>query len=127
MISLESLRSNPALLKLDLYCKGIRMDDSCFIEEDGGRKICAPAPGSAAGSRRSCRASCGPTFRCLEPFAQRSTFTLHREKGKYMVRLDGADVTAVKLSPRPHWYDEATATGWDSAHHQHLCDRSTHH
>ena len=33
------VRSNPALLKLDLYCKGMRLDDSCLVEEDGGRKV----------------------------------------------------------------------------------------
>jgi len=35
MISLPDLRSNAALLKLDLYCKGTRLDDSCLVEEDG--------------------------------------------------------------------------------------------
>jgi hypothetical protein len=39
MITLAALRETPALLKLDLYCKGLRLDDSCYIEEDGGRKI----------------------------------------------------------------------------------------
>ena len=33
------VRHNPALLKLDLYCKGMRIDDSCLVEQDGGRKI----------------------------------------------------------------------------------------
>jgi hypothetical protein len=25
------VRRNPALLKLDLYCKGMRIDDSCLV------------------------------------------------------------------------------------------------
>jgi hypothetical protein len=29
---------DPALLKLDLYCKGIRLDDSCLVEEDGAAR-----------------------------------------------------------------------------------------
>jgi hypothetical protein len=36
---LEALRTNSALLKLDLYCQGVRLDGSCYVEEDGGRKI----------------------------------------------------------------------------------------
>ena len=28
------VRRNPALLKLDLYCKGMRIDDSCLVEQD---------------------------------------------------------------------------------------------
>ena len=31
------IRKNPALLKLDLYCVGVRLDDSCLVEEHGGR------------------------------------------------------------------------------------------
>ncbi len=46
---LSALRTNPALLKLDLYCKGARLDDSCFIEEDGGGRSCARAPGLGSG------------------------------------------------------------------------------
>jgi len=30
------VRLNPSLLKLDLYCKGIRIDDSVLVEEHGG-------------------------------------------------------------------------------------------
>jgi len=111
MINLESLRSNPALLKLDLYCKGIRMDDSCFIEEDGGRKIMRTRAGLGSGLEAILPGELWTNIPVSEPFAQSSPFTLHREKGKYMVRLEGADVMPVKLSPRPHWYDEATATG----------------
>jgi hypothetical protein len=29
--------ANPAWLKLDLYCQGLRLDDSCFVVEVGGR------------------------------------------------------------------------------------------
>ena len=43
------LRRNPALLKLDLYCRGMRLDDSCFIEEDGGRKILRTRAGLGSG------------------------------------------------------------------------------
>ena len=43
------LRQNPALLKLDLYCKGVRLDDSCYVEEDGGRKILRTRAGLGSG------------------------------------------------------------------------------
>ena len=45
----SDLRKNPALLKLDLYCKGIRIDDSCLIEEHGGRKILRTRAGLGSG------------------------------------------------------------------------------
>jgi len=48
---LQELRRNPALLKLDLYCKGIRLDENCLVEEDGGRKILRTRAGLGSGSR----------------------------------------------------------------------------
>jgi hypothetical protein len=49
VIALPALRTNPALLKLDLYCKGARLDDSCFIEADGGRKVMRTRAGLGSG------------------------------------------------------------------------------
>ena len=43
------VRKNPALLKLDLYCRGVRLDDSCLVEEDGGRKILRTRAGLGSG------------------------------------------------------------------------------
>ena len=43
------VRRNPALLKLDLYCKGMRIDDSCLVEQDGGRKILRTRAGLGSG------------------------------------------------------------------------------
>jgi len=51
VIPVPTLRSNPSLLKLDLYCQGARLDDSCFIEADGGRKVMRTAPAWAAAWR----------------------------------------------------------------------------
>ena len=40
---------NPALLKLDLYCKGIRVDDSCLVQDDGGRPVLRTRAGLGSG------------------------------------------------------------------------------
>ena len=32
---ISDLKKNPGLLKLDLYCKGMRLGDDCMTEEDG--------------------------------------------------------------------------------------------
>ena len=45
----SDLRRSPALLKLDLYCRGIRLEDSCYIEGDGGRKILRTRAGLGSG------------------------------------------------------------------------------
>src|SRR5207248_7509156 len=45
----SSLRDNPAYLKLDLYCRGLRLDESCYVEADGGRKILRTRAGLGSG------------------------------------------------------------------------------
>ena len=45
----RDVRKNPSLLKLDLYCKGLRLDDSCLVEEQGGRKIMRTRAGLGSG------------------------------------------------------------------------------
>ena len=40
---------SPALLKLDLYCRGLRLDDSCVLERDGGRQILRTRAGLGSG------------------------------------------------------------------------------
>ena len=111
MISLPDLRSNSALLKLDLYCKGIRLDDSCLVEEDGGRKILRTRAGLGSGLEMILPGNLWTNVPVTEHFAAYSPYTLHREAGRYLLRWHGEDVTAVTLSPRPEWYDRPTATG----------------
>ena len=45
----SDVRKNPGLLKLDLYCRGMRLDDSCTIEERGGRKVLRTRAGLGSG------------------------------------------------------------------------------
>jgi len=108
---ISELRRNPALVKLDLYCKGLRLDDSCYIEEDGGRKILRTRAGLGSGLELILPGGLWTNAPVAEPFAKDSPYTLHRENGHYMLRHQGEDVTTVSLSPRPHWYEDNTSTG----------------
>ena len=110
MISLSDLRSNPALVKLDLYCKGLRLDDSCLVEEDGGRKVLRTRAGLGSGLELILPGNLWTNAPVTERFAADSPYTLHREHGRYLLRWNGDDVTAVTLSPRPGWYDRQTST-----------------
>ncbi|MCL4839416.1 MAG: radical SAM protein [Thermoanaerobaculia bacterium] len=108
---LEALRTTPALVKLDLYCKGLRLDDSCFIEEDGGRKILRTRAGLGSGLELILPGGLWTNAPVSEPFAARSPYTLHKSGGEYHLYHDGSEVTKVELSPRPGWYDRPTTTG----------------
>ena len=102
MIPLSALRDKPALLKLDLYCKGIRLDDSCFIEEDGGRKILRTRAGLGSGLELILPGGLWTNVPVTEPFAAQSPYALHREAARYRLRRDGASPSRRStLSPRP--------------------------
>jgi Radical SAM superfamily len=111
VITLAALRENPALLKLDLYCRGLRLDDSCYVEEDGGRKILRTRAGLGSGLELILPGGLWTNVPVTEPFAGRSPYTLHRQEGSYSLRHGGAFVAPVSLSPRPGWYERSTRSG----------------
>jgi len=110
-MTVESLRSCPPLLKLDLYCKGARLDDSCTIEEDGGRKILRARAGLGSGLELILPGNLWTNVPVKEAFAANSPYELFHLNGRYLLKHEGELVSEVKLSPRPSWYDDMTSTG----------------
>ncbi len=112
-VSLD-VRRNPALLKLDLYCRGLRMDESCFVEEDGGRKIMRTRAGLGSGLEAILPGGLWTNVPVVESFAQSSPYILlKKENGAYRLFRDGEFVAPLRLSPRPAWYGLRTSTGKD--------------
>jgi uncharacterized radical SAM superfamily protein len=110
-IPVPELRRNAALLKLDLYCRGARLDDSCYIEGDGGRKVLRTRAGLGSGLELILPGGLWTNVPVTEPFAARSPYLVHRTSGGYLLRYEGEDLAPVRLSPRPDWYDAQTGTG----------------
>ncbi|PYQ47349.1 MAG: hypothetical protein DMF78_24010 [Acidobacteria bacterium] len=108
---IDARRDNPAYLKLDLYCRGLRLDESCFVEADGGRKILRTRAGLGSGLELILPGGLWTNVPVAESFAQSSPYTLHRTEHGYLLRWSGSDVARVRLSPRPAWYDRKTSTG----------------
>lgn len=119
---------NPALLKLDLYCRGLRLDDTCSLAEDGGRGILRTRAGLGSGLELILPGGLWTNAPVREAFAHSSPYVLHRVKDGYLIRRHGRrapgsagspqivvgraeDVAWVRLAPRPRWYDGATSTG----------------
>ncbi|HEU4401632.1 MAG TPA: hypothetical protein VFT43_05955, partial [Candidatus Polarisedimenticolia bacterium] len=122
------VRRNPALLKLDLYCRGMRLDDSCFVEEDGGRQIMRTRAGLGSGLELILPHGLWTNVPVSEAFALSSPYVLHKEAGCYLIRRHGESVPGaggapqviaqraetvaqVRLAPRPTWYERATSSG----------------
>lgn len=105
-------RVNPGYLKLDLYCKGMRLHDSCHSEGDGGRPILRTRAGLGSGIELILPGELWTNIPVTERFARQSPYELRRgHGGMYAIWLDGAPCAGVRLAPRPAWYDETTSTG----------------
>lgn len=76
------VRRNPALLKLDLYCRGMRLDDSCFLEADGGRQILRTRAGLGSGIELILPGGLWTNVPVTETFAASSPYVLHRDNGQ---------------------------------------------
>jgi uncharacterized radical SAM superfamily protein len=106
------VRKNPGLLKLDLYCKGLRLDDSCLVEDDGGRKILRTRAGLGSGLEAVLPSGLWTNIPVVESFAAKSPYLLVRENAHYVLHRDDLGrVCELTLSPRPTWYDEKTKSG----------------
>jgi hypothetical protein len=106
------LRTNPALLKLDLYCRGIRLDDAHAIEEKGGRGVLRTRAGLGSGLELILPGGLWTNVPVVEAFVADSPYTLRvRDRALWIDHEAIGPVTTVRLSPRPAWYDRTTSTG----------------
>src|SRR5262245_54111300 len=124
---IETLRANPAYLKLDLYCRGMRLDDSCYLMEDGGRQILRTRAGLGSGLELILPGGLWTNVPVTEGFAASSPYVLHRKRGRYHLRRYGERAPVrgdslqvvrgrdagipVQLAPRPGWYERTTSSG----------------
>jgi hypothetical protein len=112
-------RLNPAELEIDLFCKGVRLDGSCTLEQDA-RSFSRTRAGLGDGLEMVVESPekriwlNAPVF---EGFAQGSPYLLKKEDGRYAV-LHEADreIYPVSLPPAPAWYGRKTSRGTDMTH-----------
>ncbi len=106
------VRKNPALLKLDLYCKGIRLDEAELVEKRGGRKILRTRAGLGSGLELLLPGDLWTNVPVTEPFAKDSPYSLDYRNDEYWVdHGELGPVSSVRLSPRPDWYERKTSNG----------------
>jgi hypothetical protein len=108
----RDVRKNPSLLKLDLYCKGLRLDDSCLVEEQGGRKIMRTRAGLGSGLEVILPGGYWTNIPVVESFAANSPYVLRFENDRFLLRHEQVgEVCELRLSPNPPWYQKKTTTG----------------
>jgi len=106
-----NVKTNPGLLKLDLYCKGMNIDESCYIEQDGGRAIMRTRAGLGSGLEAILPGNLWTNIPVVEFFVKDSPYTLHKESGRYKIYKDNEFITDIRLSPQPSWYERKTSSG----------------
>jgi len=102
----------PVELEIELFCRGMRIDESCDTEHDG-RRISRTRAGLGSGLEIVIPAASKPVWvnvPVVEPFALDSVFTLHESEGNYFV-VDSRDGEAyeVTIPPEPAWYSRNTS------------------
>ena len=101
---------NPGMLKLDLFCKGIVIDESCNLEKDG-RHIMRLRAGLGSGLEVELPEGLWVNIPVLEHFAKNSPYAFKRENGAYSIWRDSEKIIDVKMPKRPAFYDRKTSSG----------------
>lgn len=108
-------RVNPGYLKLDLLCRGARMDASCRVDDDGGRPVLRTRAGLGSGLELVLPGDLWVNVPVVEPFAADSPYEIRRPAGGrtdvYDIVRDGSVCAHARLAPRPAWYDRTTSSG----------------
>lgn len=104
---------NPCALEIDLFCKGMRIADSCSLDSDS-RPIQRTRAGLGSGLEIVIPGRLKDIWvnvPVLEAFAQRSPYRLVWA-GNYFIKDDRRGLTyPVRLSPEPAWYSKFTSRG----------------
>jgi hypothetical protein len=105
---------SPVALEIELFCRGMRLDASCDLVEDG-RRVSRTRAGLGSGLEIVLPAPRKPIWvnvPVVEKFAASSPLYLVRHAGEYRV-LDErtGDAYPVEIPEEPAWYSRRTSSG----------------
>lgn len=104
---------NPGFLKLDLLCRGARLEEPSRVREHGGRPILRTRAGLGSGLELVLPGRLHVNVPVVEPFAAESPYVLRpgARPGEVEVLRDGRPCLPARLAPRPAWYDRPSSRG----------------
>jgi hypothetical protein len=120
--TVEKTTMNAARFSIELFCRGLRIDSSCELEEDA-RSVRRTRAGLGSGLElcvRGRRKEHWVNVPIVEEFAKRSPYVLVKQGSDgpghyYVVDTSGGTVTAVRIPREPAWYSRRTASGREMA------------
>ncbi|HEY7113620.1 MAG TPA: radical SAM protein [Thermoanaerobaculia bacterium] len=105
---------SPVALEIDLFCRGLRIDPSCAVGEDG-RRIARTRAGLGSGLELvlpSPRKPIWVNVPVVERFTAASPWRLRKVASGYRVAdLRSGDEYPVEIPEEPSWYGRRTASG----------------
>lgn len=105
---------NPAELEVDLFCKGIRIDASCSIDQDG-RLFSRTRAGLGSGLELVIPGDLKDIWLNApveEDFAQKSPYLLVKKSNQYEVTDEQKEISyKVRIPEEPAWYARKTSHG----------------
>lgn len=108
---IENGKVNPGVLKLELFCRGIKIDESCHVEQDA-RKISRLRAGLGSGLEVRLDDNIHVNVPVTESFVVNTPFAIKRhDDATYHVYKNDEHITQVELPPAPAFYDKKTRTG----------------
>jgi hypothetical protein len=104
----------PVELEIELFCRGMRVDPSCHVGEEG-RRIARTRAGLGSGLELvipGARKKIWANVPVVESFALESPLVLSRRNDRYFVddTRDGSSYP-VEIPPEPGWYSRRTSKG----------------
>lgn len=101
---------NAGLLKLDLFCSGMRIDSSCRLDKDA-RTILRTRGGLGSGLEMILPGNVFVNAPIIEDFVKKSPYILVKENEKYTLRKNSGIICDIILLPKPKFYSKITSSG----------------
>ena len=104
---------NPGLLELDLFCKGMKIDQSCDLEHDA-RMVTRTRAGLGSGLEIIIPVHPEDIYMnvpLLEKFVKDSPYTLVKRNGQYIIIKEEEDVAVIRIPRQPAFYTQKTSNG----------------
>jgi hypothetical protein len=104
------MKINPGLLKLDLFCKGLKIDTSCQLRQDG-RPVLHMRGGLGSGLEIILPKGLYINVPIEEHFVAGTPYLLLKKDGRYFLMKDNTVICKVRIPARPKFYDARTSSG----------------
>ncbi|MBU0547522.1 MAG: radical SAM protein [Candidatus Omnitrophica bacterium] len=104
------MKLNPGLLKLDLFCRGIKIDASCDLSKDA-RPVLRTRGGLGSGLELILPKGLYVNAPIEEHFVKKTPYTLIKKYRDYFIKKNGHIICRIKLPARPKFYERMTTSG----------------